>query len=123
MRKGLKGWKLVSGLLLLVAAGLPSSQGQTPHDVKRVEIAAKRFSYEPSEITLKRGQRVELVLNSTDATHGFAVQELGIHLVAKEGAHDEVTFTPNKAGEFTGKCNVFCGTGHSSMRITVKVID
>ena len=113
---------MAPGFLVLVALSLPL-QGQASHSAKRIEILAKRFSYEPSEITLKRGQPVELVLKSTDTTHGFAIRELGINLVAKEGAHDEVTFTPSKTGEFSGKCNIFCGTGHSSMRLTVKVVD
>ncbi len=117
-----RDWKMAPGFLVFVALSLPL-QGQAPRSVKRVEIVAKSFSYEPSEITLKRGQPVELVLNSTDATHGFAIRELGINLVAKEGAHDEVRFTPGKTGEFPGKCNVYCGTGHSSMRMTVKVVD
>jgi cytochrome c oxidase subunit II len=122
MRECFRGWKAAPGFLVFIAASLPM-QGQAAHSVKRVEIVAKRFSYEPSEITLKRGQPVELVLNSTDTTHGFAIRELGINLVAKEGAHNEVTFTPSKTGEFSGKCNVFCGTGHSSMRMTVRVVD
>jgi cytochrome c oxidase subunit 2 len=117
-----RDWKMAPGFLVFVALSLPL-QGQTSRSVKRVEIVAKRFSYEPSEITLKRGQPVELVLNSADTTHGFAIRELGINLVAREGAHAEVTFTPSKTGEFPGKCNVFCGTGHSSMRLTVKVVD
>jgi plastocyanin len=43
----------------------------TPH---RVEVTAKRFAFEPAEITLKRGEAVELVMKSVDVAHAFAFE-------------------------------------------------
>ena len=96
--------------------------GQAP-SAQRVEITAKRFSFEPGEITLKKGQPVTLILTTEDVSHGLAVKELGIKLTAKKGHPGEVKVTPEQTGEFQGKCNVFCGTGHGSMRMTVRVTD
>jgi cytochrome c oxidase subunit 2 len=90
---------------------------------QRIEITAMRFSFQPDEITLKKGQPVTLMLTTEDVTHGLAVEELGIKVTAKKGHPGEVTVTPDKIGEFQGECSVFCGMGHGSMRMTVKVTE
>jgi cytochrome c oxidase subunit II len=89
---------------------------------KRVEIDAKKFAFAPSEITLKRGQPVVLVLKSMDVAHGLRIRELNISLKAKAGETAEVTFTPDKNGAFVGICSVFCGEEHGAMTITIHVV-
>ena len=102
------------------AAGGASS-GDEP--AQRIEVTAKRFSFEPAEITLKKDQPVDLVLTSTDVTHGLRVRELGIDVKAGKGGKSEFRFTPSKTGVFVGQCSVFCGKGHASMKLTVRVVD
>jgi len=87
-----------------------------------VEIAAKRFGYEPSEITVKKGEPVILVVTSQDVNHGLRLRELNIHLDIPKGGSAQVQFTPDLAGDFIGHCSVFCGTGHGSMALTVHVV-
>jgi cytochrome c oxidase subunit II len=112
--------------LLLVAALLASmlaspsawSQGLP----QRIEISAKRFSYSPGEITVKKGQPVVLVLKSLDVAHGLRIRDFGVDIKVKAGGTAEATFTPDKVGDFTGHCSVFCGSGHGSMTFTVHVV-
>jgi cytochrome c oxidase subunit 2 len=101
-----------------LASPLAWSQGQP----QRIEITAKRFSYSPGEITVKKGQPVTIALKSEDVAHGLRIRELGVDMKVKAGETAEVTFTPDKVGDFTGHCSVFCGSGHGSMTITVHVV-
>jgi cytochrome c oxidase subunit 2 len=91
-----------------------------PH---RIEVTAKRFTYDPATITLKKGEPVELVLKSEDVPHGLKFSELGVDVKAKKGKPGEVEFTPEKTGDFVGKCSVFCGIGHGSMHMTMHVVE
>lgn len=90
---------------------------------KRIEITAKKFDFTPSEITLKKGEPVVLVLHSVDVPHGLRFQELGLDMKANKGKSSEVPFTPTKTGDFIGKCSVFCGSGHGRMKLTLHVTE
>jgi len=95
----------------------------TNTDSQTNHIVEKRFSYEPSEITLKKGEPVILMLKSEDVTHGLAIEELGIKTEVKKGETEEVALTPTETGSFGGKCSHFCGRGHGSMTIKVNVVE
>ncbi len=90
---------------------------------KRVDVVAKRFSFEPSEITLKKGQPVLLVLKNADTAHGLRFRELNVDVRAAAGGTGQVEFTPDKVGDFIGHCSVFCGSGHGSMSLTLHVVE
>lgn len=90
---------------------------------RRVEVTAKRFAYEPGEITLKKGQPVVLVIKSADVNHGLRFRELNLNARIDKGASAELSFTPDKTGDFIGHCSVFCGTGHGGMTLTLHVVD
>lgn len=109
---------LFAALVLMIAA--PTCRAQQP---KQIQITAKRYSYEPSEITLKKGETVVLVFTSVDATHGIEIKELGIKAELHKGKPVSLTVTPAQAGQFIGKCSHFCGRGHGSMRLTVNVTE
>jgi cytochrome c oxidase subunit 2 len=89
----------------------------------RVEVTAKRFSFEPAEITVKKGEPVDFVLKSADVAHGIRIRELNLDVKVKKGETSEVTFTPDKTGDFVGHCSVFCGAGHGSMKFTIHVVE
>jgi cytochrome c oxidase subunit 2 len=89
----------------------------------RIEVTAKRFSYEPGEITLKKGQPVVLVLKSLDVNHGLRFRELNLNAKIDKGSSAELSFTPDKVGDFVGHCSVFCGSGHGGMTLTLHVVE
>lgn len=89
----------------------------------RIDVTAKRFAFEPSSITVKKGQPVELILKSADVPHGLKFRELGVEVKAGKGKTGEVEFTPQKPGDFVGHCDVFCGRGHGSMSLTLHVVE
>ena len=90
---------------------------------QHIEISASRFSFEPHEITVKKGEPVILSVHSTDVTHGLLVEELGIRTEVKKGESEDLQITPETAGTFEGKCAHFCGKGHGSMTLVVHVVE
>lgn len=90
---------------------------------RTIDITVKRFSYDPGEITLKKGEPVVLVLKSLDVAHGLRFRDLGINIKVKAGGTAEAQFTPEKTGDFIGHCSVFCGRGHGSLILKLHVVD
>lgn len=89
---------------------------------KTIQITAKRFSYTPDDITLKKGEPVTLVMRSEDVAHGLRARELGLDLKAGKGNTAQATITPAQTGDFVAHCSTFCGSGHGSMIVTFHVV-
>jgi cytochrome c oxidase subunit 2 len=112
---------------MMLPSGRPSTFAQaesstsiSPH---RIEVTAKRFSFDPATITVKKGEPVVLVLKSLDVPHGLRIGELNVDVKVSKGSLVEARFTPQTVGEFVGQCSVFCGAGHGSMKLTVDVVE
>jgi len=112
---------LAACLLALTTFSFAAARSEeTP---RRIEITAKKFSFDPGEITLKKGQPVVLVVKSADVGHGLRIRELNVDVKVRAGGVAELRFTPDKAGDFVGHCSVFCGSGHGSMTVKLHVVD
>jgi cytochrome c oxidase subunit II len=112
---------LSAGMLVATALSGPVVWA---HDApQRIEITARRFAFDPGEITVKKGQPVVLVIKSLDVAHGLRIRELNVNVKVGAGGTAEVQFTPEKTGDFVGHCSVFCGSGHGSMAIKLHVVD
>lgn len=114
-------------LAFILPAVLMGSHALTPkafaQDVQHVEVDAKKFAFQPAEITVKKGQPVDLVLKTEDVPHGLRFRELNVDVKAKKDQPGEAHFTPNQTGTFVGHCSVFCGAGHGSMALKLHVVD
>jgi cytochrome c oxidase subunit II len=97
-----------------------SSPPETP---RTINIVAKRFTYEPDNITVKKGEPVVLELTTSDVTHGLKFKDLNLNTRIEKGKKNELAFTPTKTGDFNGQCSVFCGSGHGHMRMTLHVTE
>jgi cytochrome c oxidase subunit 2 len=104
----------------LLAWGAPTGHAQSP---KRITIIAKRFTYDPDNITLKKGEPVVLVFHSIDVTHGIKIEAFGLKSDdIKKDKETEVRFTPQQSGHFEGQCSHFCGQGHGTMKLQIDVV-
>lgn len=112
-------WRALGVMLLSVLLMASSVKSEAP---RRVEVMAKRYAFEPAEITVKRGDSVELRLTSLDVAHGLRIRELKIDLKVDKGKTAVTTFTPQTLGTFVGHCSVFCGSGHGQMTFTIHVV-
>jgi len=110
---------LASGALgmLLATAAPPLYAADNSNSVQTIQIHAKRYQFEPSTVTLKRGETVKLLLTSEDRTHGFLSRALGIDTDIEPGKTTEITIRPEKAGTYTTICDHYCGLGHTGMKM------
>lgn len=112
-------------ILLLIFSLFPfqssafQAMAQEPNRV--IEVKARRFAFEPSSITVFRGEKVELKLISEDVPHSLVIKPLGINEAVSKSHPGDVVFTATKAGDFEGQCGRFCGSGHGDMRFVVHV--
>jgi len=84
-------------------------------EVKTFNIIARRFSFEPNEIIVQKGDKVRLIITSVDTTHGLTIPEYGININIKGGETITQEFIADKKGQFNFACSIFCGSGHSEM--------
>ena len=97
-------------------SGNAVEQTGTQGEVKEFKITAKQFQFNPSTIEINKGDKVKLVITSTDVPHGFAITEYGINERLEPGKPVTVEFTADKQGTFTTFCSVICGAGHLGMK-------
>jgi cytochrome c oxidase subunit II len=90
---------------------------------KVIEIAAKKFDFTPSEITLKKGEPVILRLTTADRVHGFMSRPLKFDTDIAVGKATDVAVTPDTVGDFTVICDHYCGTGHGGMNMKITVVE
>lgn len=87
-----------------------------------IPMLAKKFTYEPAQVTLKVNEPVVFQLTSADVVMGFSVPDFKVRGTIIPGQTTEVAMTPDKVGEFTFLCDVFCGSGHENMEGTIRVV-
>jgi len=97
-----------------------TSTSDTP---RRIDVSVKKFAYSPAEVTVKKGEPITLALTSDDVAHGLKFKELNLNARFDKKNPAELTFTPDKVGDFVGHCSVFCGSGHGSMTLTLHVTE
>jgi cytochrome c oxidase subunit II len=130
-------------LLLLASLGatlLAKTQSSGAVDSPHViEVTAKTFEFTPSEIHVKVGEQVRIVLRSADRAHGLKLN------IYPEGASEDgnpglvfdhpqddakvekkkervIEFVAARAGTYDFKCSVQCSMGHGHDRMTGKLI-
>lgn len=113
----MRHWKAV--VLAVVLAGslsvplIAQDAGSEFHEIKMI---AKKYEFDPSVITVKKGEKVRLIITATDRDHGIKIEGYDINQRLKKGVPTMIDFTADKAGEFPFKCSVACGMGHGRMK-------
>ena len=122
---------LVSSIVLSAcAASSPPSASNTPTssnspvsaNTKTFDVTAKQFTYSPDTLTVNQGDTVVIKLTSADVAHGFDLSDFNASGKVEAGQSITITFTADKKGTFTFKCNVPCGAGHKDMTGTLVVL-
>lgn len=117
----MKSSAFVLGALAGLLAGCASD---APADARAVDVDVKRYDYTPgtdAPLNVTLGETILLRIHGKDVTHGLSIVEYGINVEIPPGQTIEVTFTADKAGDFTIFCTVFCGTGHPQHKGTLHV--
>ena len=87
-----------------------------------IQMTAKKYEFNPSVITVKKGERVKLIITATDRDHGFKLDAFKINQRLKKGEPATVEFNADQAGEFPFQCSVICGMGHHRMKGKLVVV-
>ncbi len=120
---------LVIGLFGYGAVGLVDIRGEQRSDFE-VRVFAEQwawtFEYPATGVVSKElhipvGERVHLVINSSDVIHSFWVPAFGIKQDAVPGRPTQAYLTATVAGTYPGMCAELCGFGHTDMRLTAVV--
>ena len=108
------------------AAGLFALAGrimvQAQPKPRIIPVVARKFTYEPAEITLKLNEPVIFRLTTADVVMGFSVPDFAVRGTVIPGQTIDIAMTPTKVGEFIFLCDVFCGSGHENMEGTLRVV-
>jgi cytochrome c oxidase subunit 2 len=74
------------------------------------------------ELVLQVDRPVRMHLTSDDVLHNFWVPEFRVKQDTVPGKVTYLRFTPNVLGEYVLRCAELCGTNHSGMLATVRVV-
>ena len=112
-----RGLILALGLIVTCLAVTARAAAQTPppryHEFKMI---AKNWEFDPSVITVKKGEKVRLFITALDHDHGIKIPAYDIDQMLPKGSTATIEFTADKAGTFEFKCSVYCGRGHRKMK-------
>lgn len=109
-------------LLALITLALSALAGAQAPEPRTVTVVARRFAFEPAEITVAAGEPVRLLVTSADGVHGIEIKKLNLKREIPRGAKAVVIeFRATEAGRFPILCSEYCGKDHESMTGTLIV--
>ena len=84
-----------------------NSQNSGTATVKEFVVLGQNFSFTPSMITVKKGDRVKITFKNTFGFHDFKIDEYGVAAKQAQSPTTEVLeFTADKVGSFEYYCSV-----------------
>ncbi len=103
-----------------------------PPDAMDVYVMAKqwmwKFAYPDgpnglSVLKVPAGRPVRLLITSRDVIHSFFVPAFRLKQDALPGRYTQTWFNATRPGVYPVFCAEYCGTGHSTMRAEVQVVE
>ncbi|MDE3088795.1 MAG: cupredoxin domain-containing protein [Chloroflexota bacterium] len=109
---------IVAIVYFLAPVFAPKESGITQNvNAKVINLQAAMDGFDLQEIRVKVGETVKVNLRSLDnehhtdgaGKHQFAIEELGVNIVAQPLSVASGTFVASTAGTFTYYCDICCG--------------
>ncbi|HTP64969.1 MAG TPA: cytochrome c oxidase subunit II [Geobacteraceae bacterium] len=103
-----------------------------PAGAAEINVTAKQwlfvFKYadgrqEINQVHVPMGKPVRFLLTSADVIHGFYLPEFRVKQDILPGRYTDLWVQPVKEGSFDIFCTQYCGTGHSTMRAVMVVMN
>jgi protein-disulfide isomerase/plastocyanin len=104
------GNEITGGVVADVEAAAPEVE-----IVENVAIRAKKFRFEPSEVTVTLGSTVELAVSSLDVDFGFSLPAYDVELEMVSEETVRTSFVADQAGRYAFSCSN-CGGKESVMK-------
>lgn len=93
------------------SAGSTTSNG----NVQVVHVVASDWKWTLDKKTFSSKEPIEFDISSKEGTHGFSIDGTNISKAIPPGHDVQITWTPPKAGKYTIRCDIYCGSGHDRM--------
>lgn len=129
-------WAVVPSLLLLaifIYGYLVFLDIRTPPSgAAEINVTAKQWLYvfkypngrsEINEVHVPVGKAVKFIMNSSDVIHSIYLPEFRVKQDILPGSYNYLWVQPDRAGRFDIFCTQYCGTGHSTMRAVMVVMN
>lgn len=88
-------------------SGAPAVGAEDGSMAKEFTVNGANYSFSPSTITVKKGDKVRIIFENIEGFHDFRIDELNAATrQIRAGDHDVVEFTADKAGSFEYYCSV-----------------
>jgi polyferredoxin len=127
-------WTAALLIFLICTAVFVSLTGQSLQGggIRRFDIKANQYAYDPPRIVVKQGDEVHIRLASRDVVHGFFMEGYGWDAFIYPGRLlfnvrrpsvdstyvpvEEMVFRVDRFGKYRYRCSVTCGTLHPFMQ-------
>jgi cytochrome c oxidase subunit 2 len=86
-----------------------------------IKVIAKKFEFVPADIKVAKGETVVFQFTAPEVPMGFNLADFNARVDIMPGKVATLRLTPDKTGNFTFLCDVFCGSGHEDMSGTLIV--
>lgn len=102
-----------------------------PKDALEIQVTAKQWAWQfdyksgvqtGNLIVVPVNKDVKLIMTARDVLHSFYIPSFRIKQDVIPGTYTALWFNANKLGEFHVFCAEYCGTQHSGMMATLKVV-
>lgn len=103
-----------------------------PPGAAEINVTAKQWLYvfkypdgrtAVNELRVPVGKPVKFIMTSTDVIHGFYLPEFRVKQDILPGRYTYLWLQPEKTGRYDIYCTQYCGTGHSTMRAVMIVMN
>ena len=86
---------------------IPKELNSSSQSIKEFTVTGSNYSFSPSTLTAKKGDKVRITFKNTDGMHDFQIDALHVATrVIKTGEKETVEFTANTVGTFEYYCSV-----------------
>jgi cytochrome c oxidase subunit 2 len=90
--------------------------GAAARSVPEVEIRVSRRGFDPTAVTLRKGETVRVTLSSEDGEHCLAVDALRVEKRIRPGRKTILELSPDRAGRFPFHCCLESGAAAETER-------
>jgi cytochrome c oxidase subunit 2 len=122
MTRGARTFRLTAAAALLLLGATAAFVAAQPAE-RVIRVTTKKFEFKPDHLTLKKGEPVVLEFVAEDVVMGWNLSDFGLRSDIIPGKAMRVRFVPDRTGEFTFFCDIFCGTGHEEMSGSIKIVN
>lgn len=104
----------------------PFTQGSLLQKTNRhyeLHLVARMWAFDPPEVVLPVGARVDVFVSSLDVTHGFHIVGTNLNLAVVPGAVNYGRVVFGKPGVYPIVCNEYCGIAHHGMYGFIRIVE